>query len=92
MAPITPLWADMAAIDAIYKECKRRNRQYYKDNAVPRHTKKKPRQAAFHVDHIIPVKGKTVCGLHVATNLRIIEALPNLRKGNRLLSPEELNF
>jgi hypothetical protein len=63
-----PAWADREAIQAIYAEAKARS---------------KATGQTWHVDHIIPLAGKNVCGLHVAANLQIILGRDNLRKSNK---------
>ena len=37
----------------------------------------------WHVDHVIPLRGEKVSGLHVLSNLAVVPALYNIRKGNR---------
>jgi len=63
-----PSWADPIAIRKIYEECATLNEKY-----GPR---------SYHVDHIIPLQGKTVSGLHVENNLQILKASDNLLKSN----------
>ena len=69
----TPKWADLKKINQIYIECK-----ILQDILGVK----------MQVDHIIPLNGKNVCGLHCEDNLRIIHASENQTKGNKLL--EEL--
>lgn len=65
----TPPWADRQTILAIYKECRR----ITKETGIP-----------HHVDHYMPLKGETVSGLHVEQNLRIIPAVENMKKRNKI--------
>jgi hypothetical protein len=65
----TPAWADQDKIRAFYRLAAAFSKLY-----VP-----------HHVDHIIPLNGKTVSGLHVPLNLRVIPATDNLHKSAQLL-------
>lgn len=64
----TPLWADFAAMDAVYAEAARLTRE----TSEP-----------WEVDHEVPLISKRVCGLHCEANLRPLRASENRSKGNR---------
>jgi cell division septation protein DedD len=40
---------------------------------------------SWHVDHMLPLIGRTVCGLHVWNNLQVIPAAMNMGKKNRMV-------
>lgn len=65
----TPPWVDIEKVKAVYREAERIEAA----TGVP-----------HHVDHIIPLQGADVCGLHVPWNLRPLPAAMNLGKKNRL--------
>lgn len=66
----TPAWAEHAVIGFFYA-----TRAYISEETGE----------MWHVDHVLPLQGKEVCGLHTHTNLRVVPAIVNLRKGNKLI-------
>ncbi len=67
----TPAWLtefDLLKIKCLYQLAAMRNRESGQK---------------WHVDHIIPLQGEFVSGLHVPGNLRVIRAIDNMRKSNQ---------
>lgn len=64
----TPKWVDRSAIRAIYEECLKRT----KETGIQ-----------HEVDHIVPLAGVNVRGLHVPWNLQVIRASVNRTKSNK---------
>lgn len=67
---ITPKWADHHQIKEKYQESKR----ITVETGI-----------VHHVDHIVPIKGTKVCGLHTHENLRVIPASLNVSKSNKFV-------
>lgn len=38
----------------------------------------------WHVDHMFPLQGRRVCGLHIGNNLQVIPAAMNISKSNKM--------
>jgi hypothetical protein len=66
----TPPWADLKVIRKFYDEMHRLTRET---------------GVQHHVDHVIPLCGKNVSGLHVAENLRVLQGPENLAKGSKFM-------
>jgi len=62
----TPVWSNAALVNFIYATA-----QYLRQEGLD-----------MHVDHVVPLVSKKVCGLHAHTNLQIILGVDNRAKWN----------
>ncbi len=67
----TPAWANQKEIKKIYKQCSEMSLSGQR----------------YEVDHIVPLRGKLVCGLHVHYNLQILTEDENQSKKNKWVDP-----
>lgn len=70
IANATPSWVDYGKI----LELRRIRREY---------NELYPEKAPWHIDHIIPLAGERVCGLHVHTNMQLLPGSDNFKKNNK---------
>ena len=63
-----PLWANDFFIQEAYHLAKLRTKVF---------------GFKWHVDHIVPINSKIVCGLHTHGNLQVIPAIENIKKSNK---------
>lgn len=68
----TPAW--------LSADQKKQIQSFYRDAMI----RSKQTGSPHDVDHIIPINGKDVCGLHVPWNLQVIPRTENIRKSNKI--------
>lgn len=64
----TPCWFEEQQVSAVYNKCIEVNNKWGTD---------------LQVDHIIPLQGKNVCGLHCLANLQLLDSETNRRKNTK---------
>lgn len=71
VAERTPPWLTPEHLDEIYSFYVEAARLQFETGIV------------HHVDHIVPLRGRIVCGLHVPWNLQVLTRIDNLKKSNQ---------